>query len=91
MLWASYSVDDILFLTGQRDHTTDFTEWLRFTSSVQNQQQVPINPQPVPPRPGPQPWPAFHSQIDPRNILPAPNPFQRLVRSGAKRFAKLKK
>ena len=76
ILWASYSVDDILFfLTGQREHTPNFTEWLRFTSPVKNQQPVPIPPQP---------WLAFHSQIDQRNIIQAPNPFQRLVRSGAK-------
>ena len=46
MLWASYSVDNILFfLTGQRDHTPDFTEWLKFTYPVQNQQHQP-QPQP---------------------------------------------
>ena len=73
--------------------TKNFTEWLRFRTAAQNHnpQQVP-NPLPNPPQPGPAgPWPAFHGLIDPRNILQAPNPFQRLVRSGAKRFAKIKK
>ena len=41
LLWQSYELDDILFfLTGQREHTPDFTEYLSFSQHPQPQQFV---------------------------------------------------
>ena len=42
LLWKSYDTDDILFfLTGQREHTPDFTEYVSFQQPIQPQQFVP--------------------------------------------------
>ena len=102
-LWSSFSVDDIMFfLTSQREHTPDFSEYLTIHRSNRQQPQQPeVLPQPQPQPDQPQPpqppqpqrWPAYRADIDPRNIIPTPrtrkNPFQRLARSASKRFANI--
>jgi hypothetical protein len=113
LLWKSFSVEDIhFFLSGQREHTPDYAQYIKI-------HKVPIPQQPIvslpnspggspdstpfhsannspnssaPNSPSPnsrKPWPNFHANIDPRNILK--NPLARLTRSASKKWARFTK
>jgi hypothetical protein len=107
LLWNSFSVEDIhFFLSGQREHTPDYSEYLKIYKAPQQFVSLPNSPsgstfstpQGTPrastsPDTSPntrKPWPNYHAQIDPRNILKK-SPFERLARSASKRLAKLRK
>jgi hypothetical protein len=104
-LWSSFSVDDIMFfLTGQREHTPDYSEYLTIykkTNNINPQQQHQQQPQQPQPQLQPQPDPNL-VPLQPQRQQPWPvyraeidprniirTPFQRLARSASKRFAKL--
>ena len=76
LLWLSYDVDDIMFfLTGQRDHTPEYTTFLKMSRQQPQQQQLPQHDHEQLPHPPAQQQCRANLQnlppgIDPQNILP---------------------